>query len=69
MVSIAIRILAAFLLAQFQGDFRIHITAIFTRRVRQLGLAAFDAQRIVYRSEPMVAAAGAGPAFTGLLHW
>ena len=69
MVSIAIRILAAFLLAQLQRDVRIEVATIGARPVRQLSLAAFAAQRIVYGSEPMMAAARAGPALTGLLHW
>jgi len=56
--SIAIRIFQPplfGLLAEFQRDFRINVTTIVARRVRQLGLVAFLADRIIRRLEPMMA--------------
>jgi hypothetical protein len=63
------RILFAFLLGDFQRDFRVDVTAIFARRVRQLWLSALFADRIVHCFQPMVAATRPCPAFTGFLYW
>ena len=59
--------LSALFLAELQSDFRVDVTAVFTGCVRQLGLAALAADRIVYTLEPMMAAPGACSALAGLL--
>jgi hypothetical protein len=51
------------LFAEFQCDFRIHVTAIITGRMGQLGLVAFLADRIIHRFQAMMAAACPRSAF------